>query len=253
MDLDVERHKLLSIVNPPNIRPTWDGTEFVDLPIPGMVQMPPGIPFAYHVDGDSQRAITVGCVHTGESLAHSPDGPEIKALALRLRDLTFGRPGNESEQIQPIFAYEDLRRNDRSAPPDLTGKHPYDGSYSLGGTVEKGHGGGKVVPAAQINYGKSKKQIGEILTILNQLYRLVMPYMLSKLELDVADFHSKDNNIFSVGGLAPCGTSVQMNVSSTWENLSSSIGLQGLWHTDHGDAITRPTFFVLPAPPVTST
>lgn len=245
-----EMKRMKKIVNPPNVGASWDsdGSRLITVPIPGMVRMTPGIPYVYHIDGDYQKAITVGCAHTLSSLAAVPEAEEIITLSHLLHDLTFGTTGsNEKPGIRPIYTLENLKRNDRSGKQSPVPTECYNGSYSIGSTIEQGHGPGKIVPAAQAAYAEAQDHICKVLMTLHKLYRLVMPYMMSKFELDITDFHSIDNNVIGIGGIRPCGTSVQMNVSSTVgsTSLDCALGQQGRFHGDFHDALPHPTCFIV--------
>lgn len=244
-DYKAERGRLLKIVNPPNLAPVWDSnlSTFKSTLIPGMVKMQPGIPFAYVIDGNSNEMVTVGCVQTLGSLAQFEDSSSILTHAQHLYDLSFGAPTLKQD---PIYTLNGLKRNlpfHGQVNPD----HPFDGSYSLAGTVEEGHGQGFVVPAMQPSYEAGRKQISDVLQTIHALHRLVTKHCLSKFEMDVIDFHANDNNVFSLGGIDPCGASVQMNVSSTVgsNQLSNAIGSQGAWHVDSGDDPMTPTFLII--------
>ncbi|KAG6915390.1 hypothetical protein DXG01_011736 [Tephrocybe rancida] len=242
--LTTEENNLKRIINPPNLRPSWNGKRLIAPPIEGMVRMEPGIPYAFHVDGDPKKLITVGVLQTTKSITAVE--PKVAELIHRLYETTFGRLATEdSPAISPIYTLADLKRNDRSDRKSKLASEEYNGSYSLGSTIEKGNGQGIIVPTTQADHAEAKKRISELLMILHDLYRLIAPQMLSKEELELADFHSNDNNVFSIGGISPCGTSVQMNVSSTTgaDDLSENLGDQGRFHGDFGDEYTRMTLF----------
>ncbi|KDR72041.1 hypothetical protein GALMADRAFT_143382 [Galerina marginata CBS 339.88] len=79
---------LAKIATPPNVDPAFIDGAFVASPIPGMIKMVPGVPFALAFNGDMERLHTVGCVQTLESLSAYPDFPEILNLSARLAKLT---------------------------------------------------------------------------------------------------------------------------------------------------------------------
>lgn len=68
-----------------------------------------------------------------------------------------------------------------------------------------------------------------------------------KEELDVIEFNSIDNNVFTLSGLDPVNTSAQMNSSSDCSGRElEGIGMkQGQWHNDISDDPTRWTVFIL--------
>lgn len=248
MDLDRETRNMNFLSTPPNVKPVWndDLKKLQSRPIPGMVQMPAGVPFSYHVDGDRRKLLTVGCVQTVESLQRYSEGPRIRFLAGELYTLVFGRlPSKDLPPVQPLFTYDGLERNDRSVDPP-PGIVSYDGSYNLAATVEKGYADGKIVPAVQIGYSSAHRQISRVLQILNELYRLIMPKCISKFEMDMIDSHARDNNIFTFGGVNTAGTGVQLNISKCFngEDLVSAMDIQGSWHLDK-DAPPTFTLFAL--------
>lgn len=254
-DKDVEHLRMLHLNMPPGVHPQWNaGTQRFDAsPIPGMVEMQAGVPYAVHLNGNENHLLTVGCLQTRDSLSRYPERDKISGVLDQLEVIIWGRPPQGSDPgIPPLYTMEGLERNDRSAKlarPDKEGEGPnYTGSSNLAGTVEKGHGQGKVVPAVQVSYDVARRQISRCLALLSKLYRLVMPYCLSAMEMQLMDFHSIDNNIFTFGGLDPSGTGVQMNVSNSFNggDLIAQIGsIQGSWHPDSSDDPTRPTMFVL--------
>ncbi|PPR07577.1 hypothetical protein CVT24_007318 [Panaeolus cyanescens] len=235
------------IQTPPECEPVLVDGKFVLQPIPHMIKMIPGIPFAIHVNGDPTQLQTVGCLHTLDSLQAYPDYDLIHANSVNLAKLTWGCSGLNGEREIPAVYTLNLKRNDRNGPRAATHRSPYDGSFSLGNTILKGDGQGTVVPALQMTANPSiSSQIQSILQTLHTLYIHVLPKSISRFENDMINFHSEFSNIYSLGGLSPCATSVQLNISSLGETLEESIGnVQGLWHTDHNDDPDRFTLFIL--------
>lgn len=235
------------IATPPNVVPDLVGESFVASPIPGMVQMAPGIPFAFAYHGDRNRLHTVGCAQTLESLSHYPDYPDILQESVKLAKLTWGCPAHgETPDITPIYELPGMKENDRSAKRTDFYEEVHDGSYNLANTVMKGEGLGTFLPAVQANTPTAMSQIAATLKVLHTLFRLITPKCLSKFELEITDFHSNFNNVFTFGGLDPGGVSAQMNVSALGNLLSFFIGrVQGGWHTDVSDNICRWTLFAL--------
>ena len=112
---NVQAHgKLLEqVVTPPNVEPALIGATFVASPIPGMVQMVPGIPFAFAYQGDRNRLHTIGCVQTLESLSHYPDYLDILWESVKLAKLTWGCPAHgETPEIVPIYELPGMKEND---------------------------------------------------------------------------------------------------------------------------------------------
>ena len=233
------------IATPPNIEPELIEGSFVASPIPGMVDMIPGIPFAFAYNGDRNRLHTIGCAQTLESLSQYPDYPVILQASVKVAKLTWGCPAHSNTpEIAPIYELPGMKENDRSAK--RADFHEHDGSFNLANTVMKGEGLGTFLPAVQANTPTATSQIATVLSVLHMLFRLITPKCLSKFEQEITDFHSDFNNVFTFGGLEPGGVSAQMNVSALGEQLSFFIGrVQGGWHTDVSDSICRWTLFVL--------
>jgi hypothetical protein len=243
--LNMDRKRMSSIISPPNITPVFHNGQYVLKPIPGMVQMVPGIPFVYLLEGDQERLITVGCAQTLHSLKCYPDFDEIACASVHLAKLTWGCPkhGNTPE-LPRLCRLEGLKKkNNRSKGLE---EMKNTGSYHLAGIRIQGNGQGIVAPAVQIDSGQGASQIATVLKTLNTLFRLVFPKCVSKMELDLINFHNELNNVFSFGGLDLNGTDCQFNCSSSLSgSLSSHLGGQGGWHTDSGDDVTRFTMFTL--------
>ena len=235
------------IATPPNIKPNLIEGSFVPSPIPGMVRMIPGIPFAFAYNGNLDRLHTVGCVQTLQSLSQYSDYPDILWESVKLAKLTWGCPAHgDTPEIAPVYELQGMKENDRSAKRTAFHQHSYDGSFNLANTVMKGEGIGTFLPAVQANTPTAMSQIATILSTLHTLFRFIMPKCLSKFEQEITDFHSNFNNVFTFGGLEPGGVSAQMNVSALGELLSFFIGkVQGGWHTDVSDSICRWTLFVM--------
>lgn len=235
------------IATPPNVEPKLVRGSFIAHPIPGMVQMTPGIPFAFTYNEDRNRLHTVGCAQTLLSLSHYPDYPVILQESVKLAKLTWGCPAHgKTSKIIPIYELPGMKENDRSAKRTDFHEHIYDGSFNLANTVMKGEGLGTFLPAVQANTPAALSQITTVLTVLHKLFRLIVPKCLSKFEQEITDFHSQFNNVFTFGGLEPGGTSAQMNVSALGQLLSFFIGrVQGGWHSDVSDSICRWTLFTL--------
>lgn len=238
------RTHLMSVVVPPGVPPDRqeDGT-YIARPIPGMIKMVPGIPYVYHIGGNPDHIMTIGCAQTLESLKHYPDFPDILDASVRLAKLSWGCAAHgDTPSIPPLYTLG-LKRNDRSGNTD--GKRAYDGSYSLATTVIKGEGQGSVAPAVQANTGAAAAQIGSVLTTLHQILRLIMPKCTSRFEREIEAFHSEMNNVVAFGGLEPGTTSCQLNVSSLGDHLTKYMGKdQGGIHTDPHDDSSRMTMVV---------
>jgi hypothetical protein len=229
--------RLLKTITPPNVSPELVGSRYVSKPIPSMIQIHAGIPFAFRLNSDNSRIHTIACLQTLDSLQAFDDYDEIKAASVRLAKLTWGCPayGNTPE-IPPIYELQGLKENDRSMARASWKKERGDGSYNLSSTVMKGDGQGTVLPAIQANTPEASSHILPVLQLLHEMRRRIMPKSISKFEQEITDFHSEWNNVVSSGGLEPNATSVQMNVSSLNCSLQDAIGsVQGQWHVDQSD------------------
>ncbi|KAJ7802087.1 hypothetical protein B0H14DRAFT_3781638 [Mycena olivaceomarginata] len=187
-----EREDMLNIRVPPNITPTGFDLKtqsFISEPIPGLVRVPLGIPMVHLLDGDPNKAVTAVCAHSLESLQQYPEGQEVLPLADRLMKLVWG-----TENTPGLFHLPGMGLNRRS---------------------KGGEGIGNVFPALQTNTPESAAVIQELLQVCHQLYRLVMPLCVSKIEWDLAEFIGRFNNVIAFGGFEPGPTSCQGNSSSS--------------------------------------
>jgi hypothetical protein len=243
--ISAHRERLMVTDTPPNIVPAKVAGQYVADAVPGMVQMIPGIPFVYYIDGDLDAAHTVACLHTLDSLRPYPCFPDVLDLSVQLSKLSWGCKAHDTTpDITRISRLPGLKRNDRSKKV-ASATSSFDSSYSLANTVLEGEGQGTVLPAVQVDTQEARTQIASVLKCLNSFYCLVMPLCISKFEFEITDFHSEINNVMGFGGLMPNGTSCQLNSSSLGRILSEMIGAQGSWHTDFKDDLTRLTMFVL--------
>ena len=236
------RNRLLITRIPPKARPSRVNGELSVQPIPGMIQLIPGVPFVQLVDGENPT--TVACLHTAESLGHYPDvAQEVRELTKQLESLTFGVVKDGIIQSRPIYTLPGLKRNDRSAKVP---SESYDGSYNLASTVMKGEGQGCFLPAVQTTAPQARKHINAVTTTLHRLGRIVLQHSISKFEWLLFDFICTVNNVVGFGGIEPNGTGLQMNVSSGFTSLADLIGEhQGGYHSDCSDDYTLWTVLTL--------
>ncbi|KAJ6605617.1 hypothetical protein B0H10DRAFT_2195488 [Mycena sp. CBHHK59/15] len=203
---------------PPNMLPNrfdLDTRSFCSDPIPGMVQLPLGIPMVHHINGDPKRAITIVRAHTLESLMQYEEGEQVKALIPRLMTLSWGVEATGGNPGVPgIFRLPGIKRNLRSKQVDVNSLPLGDGSYNLASTHGEGEGHGNFMPAVQTNTPEAAAIIKEVLQILHRLYRLIMPLCVSRFEWDMLEFNGIDNNVVVCGGLEPGPTSCQLNAST---------------------------------------
>jgi hypothetical protein len=218
---------------PPNIAPREEGDNLVWDPIPGMLELRPGVPMVQRILGPKPRTITVACLQTLFSLQQYPYlYPKIMDLVDDLHIKTFGTPPcNEKPGGRGMYNIPGLKRNDRSAR-NLPKDSPF-GSYNLGLGKIEGYGEGTITTAIQA----VDPQLDMIRQILYQLYRLIMPLCISKFEQAMVEWNHADNNVYSFGGPLANGTGCQANVSGDGL-LSDMIGLlQGFLHVDRNDHI----------------
>ncbi|KAJ7328875.1 hypothetical protein DFH08DRAFT_815631 [Mycena albidolilacea] len=211
-----ERENMYDIRMPPKVAPTQfdvHACKFVAEPIPGMVKLPLGIPLVHHVNGDPKRPVTIVCAHSLDTVLQYKEGPQIHALIPRLMELTWGREKSDIDPGVPtIFALPGMQTNLRSK--HVSAAVEGDGSYNLASTHGEGEGRGHFAPAVQTDVPPAGDIIKEVLQILHQLYRLIMPLCISHFEWDLMEFHGYENNVLAFGGLEPGPTSCQHNVSS---------------------------------------
>ncbi|KAJ7222120.1 hypothetical protein GGX14DRAFT_662664 [Mycena pura] len=268
----IERDRMLKIQVPPNTRPARFDVRtqtFCSDPIPGMVEIPIGIPMVHLVNNDPKRAVTAVCAHTLDSLMQYEEGKKVEALMPRLLELTWGVTETESRPGVPaIFELDGMQTNLRFKSVDPTKVIPGDGSFNLASTHGEGEGPGFFMPAVQTNTPQAAAIIKEVLQILHQLYRYIMPLCLTRLEWEMIEFNGYENNVIAFGGLEPGPTSCQLNSSAAANviqidisqlasnevltlgevltaQLQSSIGPQGANHLDPKDHPIPLTFFVL--------
>ncbi|KAJ7021111.1 hypothetical protein C8F04DRAFT_1195792 [Mycena alexandri] len=240
----LDHHRMLRVVAPPQLSPTVVNGEYVHHSVPECVQMVPGVPFAFEIDGHPDELHTIGAVHTFESLRHEPEFDEIlENTILVAKGLRGCRPVGNTDEIFPITAFN-IKTNDRSPANVPAGSNA--GSYNLASTLLKGNGPGIVLPAAQVDTPEFTAQITTLLRCLGVLRRLLLRKTLSKFEYEATEFNSEDMNVVGFGGLeANNATSCQLNLSPIWQLLSNALGLQGSPHPDVKDEETRKTYFLL--------
>ncbi|KAF8188550.1 hypothetical protein K438DRAFT_2019292 [Mycena galopus ATCC 62051] len=246
---DADHARMMRVVLPPQLSPRLSNGKYEHDPVPNCVQMVPGVPFAFEIDGDPDELHTIGAIHTFESLRHEPEFWDIyKDTVLVAKGLRGCRPAGNTDTVFPISDYP-LKPNDRS-PTDLPSGSK-EGSFNLANTLLKGIGKGVVLPAAQVDTPEFRGQLCTVLQALSRLRRLILQKTVTKLEYDATEFNSEDMNIVGYGGLEPNnGTSCQTNFSGNWKSIAKTLGISGAPHTDSGDEDTRKThvmvFFDLP-------
>ncbi|KAJ6617940.1 hypothetical protein B0H10DRAFT_2379738 [Mycena sp. CBHHK59/15] len=217
-EIERERERMLNIQMPPSVHPSrfhLPTRTFQCDPIPGMVQLPMGIPLVHHINGDPKRAVTAVCGHTLETLMQYEEGPKVRALIPRLMTLTWGiAKSNTCAGVPGIFELPGMQTNLRSKNIKAKILVPGDGSYNLASTHGEGEGHGTFMPAVQTNTPVAAATIKEVLEILHKIYRFVMPLCISRFEWDMLEFNSRENNVIAFGGLEPGPTSCQNNASS---------------------------------------
>ncbi|KAE9382570.1 hypothetical protein BT96DRAFT_952087, partial [Gymnopus androsaceus JB14] len=227
-----EMERLYKIAMPPGVHPLgYDGESktFTMAPVEGMIEMPAGIPFVACVDGDRDKAITVACVQTLDSLNGYPEHPRITQLFDEVFDLTWG-----TATTKPFFCLDGTKLNFRSQGEQ---EDCYDGSASHGITVEE-QSHGFVQPAAQANSEEASIAQLKLLVRLAELYNLIVPLCVSKQEWEARKFRITDVNSLCCGGLYSGFSGVQKNVSSSFQggSLAKRLGVAtGAFHVDWKD------------------
>lgn len=227
-----EAENLYKVAVPPGVRPVGYDTasqSYIMSPVEGMIEMPPGVPFAVHIDDHPDQIITVGCVQTLDSLRGYSEYPRISEVFHELFDLTWGTSSTE-----PIFRLDGIKLNQRSQAekPDC-----YDGSASLGVTVEE-QSSGFVQPAVQAVTDEAQVILGKLLVLLAELYKLIVPLCISKQEWEAWLFRLMDVNALCCGALHSGFSGVQRNLSSSFNggSLALVLGiLTGAFHVDWND------------------
>ncbi|KAL0574434.1 hypothetical protein V5O48_007520 [Marasmius crinis-equi] len=266
-----ERARQLSVAVPYGIDVEWNGRDFTYRnEVGGCVTPPPSVPLRIDIHQGNRwsGSATFACYHTPESLAdlHPSVWAQVQPLFKALETEVFGRfaDPNGLPDVRPFFSHENLKQNDRSSSAGqrtnvASGEtQTYDGSYSLTITVEQGHENGTVKPISQLGTDSFRNQLHTIVSILKQLYKLLVPLSVSEFEWEMISFQLKDNNVFLMGGLDVSGVAVQMNVSSSALHrvlagsltrgleLAHSIGRpQGNLHPDPMDAVTVKTLLTV--------
>ncbi|KAJ7713410.1 hypothetical protein B0H16DRAFT_1621186, partial [Mycena metata] len=239
-----DHHRMLRVFTPPQLTPTVVDGKYVHHPVPDCVQMVPGIPFAFEIDGRPDELHTIAAVHTFESLRHEPEFDEIlENTILVAKGLRGCRPVGNIDEVFPITDFN-IKTNDRSPTNVPAGSKA--GSYNLASTLLKGNGPGIVLPAAQVDTPEFTAQVSTVLRCLGVLRRILLRKTLSKYEYDTTEFNSEDMNVFGFGGLEPNNaTSCQLNLGPIWQLLATALGLQGSLHPDVKDEETRKTYFLM--------
>ncbi len=204
---------------PPHV---YRGNYITRDPIPGLIPMPMGVPFITEVDGDKGCPIFVGCCHNAKTLKRLLTEEEYDILASLMEEFLQKTYGYIDRAGTPIPGLVDffLNKNSRNADPGNTST--VNGSYSIGGTIIKGEGKGIFAPAVQASAGDLYKIRKRLLELIHLFYRIVVPCCVSRLEWDLTEFHSEDNNVFAVGGFRAGPTSVQTNCSTSFNPSEGS-------------------------------
>ncbi|KZP28218.1 hypothetical protein FIBSPDRAFT_885816 [Athelia psychrophila] len=89
-------------------------------------------------------------------------------------------------------------------------------------------------------------QIKEMLIQIAFMGTTVLEATLSRFESHVANFHMYNNNVMFFGDSGPSFTGIQINISSTIEDLTVAIGIiQADWHADQSDDCDYSTVCIL--------
>ncbi|KAF9068618.1 hypothetical protein BDP27DRAFT_1421793 [Rhodocollybia butyracea] len=197
-------------------------------PVEGMIEMPPGVPFAVRIDDHPDQIITVGCVQMLDSLRGYSKYPQISEGTL---------------STEPIFRLDGIKLNQwsQAEKPDC-----YDGSASLGITVEEQFSG-FVQPAVQAVTDEAQVILGKLLVLLAELYKLIVPLCISKQEWEAWLFRLMDVNALCCGALHSGFSSVQRNLSLSFNGGSPALVLgilTGAFHVDWNDDLNGYTLLI---------
>ncbi|KAK7041378.1 hypothetical protein R3P38DRAFT_2512611, partial [Favolaschia claudopus] len=245
-----DHYRMLHVATPPQLTPrhvldpATQQLQYCHDPVPDCIQMVPGVPYAFEIDGNPNELHTIGAVHTFESLRHEHDfWPIYDDTVLVAKGLRGCRQAGDLSPVFPITDYS-IKTNDRS-PPSAPGQSKA-GSYNLASTLLKGNGPGVVLPAAQADSPEFAAQTSTVLQAVSRLRRAILRKTLSKAEYDLIEFNAEDMNVIGFGGLQPTNaTAAQLNLSSLYQLLCQALGIQGSLHTDSKDEVTRRTYFLL--------
>ncbi|KAK6991955.1 hypothetical protein R3P38DRAFT_227308 [Favolaschia claudopus] len=74
-----DHYRMLHVATPPQLTPrrvldpATQQLQYCHDPVPDCIQMVPGVPYAFEIDGNPNELHTIGAVHTFESLRHEHD------------------------------------------------------------------------------------------------------------------------------------------------------------------------------------
>ncbi|KAJ7891726.1 hypothetical protein B0H14DRAFT_3696359 [Mycena olivaceomarginata] len=202
--------------------------------VPECVQMVPGVPFAFEIEGKPDDLHTIGAVHTFESLRHEPDfWPILEDTILVAKGLRGCRPVGNTDEVFPITHYP-IKTNDRS-PANVA-----EGSKQ-GVTTSPARSSRET---AQELYYPLPRSILPNLLLRTLLFCSVSAVCgdgffrktVSKYEYETTEWNSEDMNVVGFGGLEP-------NNATTL--LSKALGFTGSPHPDVKDDEPRRTYFLL--------
>lgn len=256
-DFDVSRdawEKLRTTLNTVVTQPEFDlpnfGTDGIwRRRIPGLTELIPGIPFCFqHVLGTRSNNVQTGydlshmetrvCFHTPYTASQYTGHKEVFGWFKILEINLFGDP--ELDEM-PIWC--NLKRNERSSD-SVNPRRPYDGSFSIGHTVEE-CGRGLIVVASQTLGDRGMFRLNQITTYAERVSDFFLRRTLSPVEFEVWEEFGRMNNVPSIG-LNKKQTSLQLNHSTGVERLGNVIGkVQGNLHPDPKDLVISYTCFVL--------
>ncbi|KAK6995659.1 hypothetical protein R3P38DRAFT_2489699, partial [Favolaschia claudopus] len=242
-----DHYRMLRVAPPSQLTPKRvdgiDGPQYLHEPVPGCVQMVPGVPYAFEIDGDPNELHTIGAAFTFQSLRFDPDFWDIyKDTLLVIKGLRGCRKAGNTDAVFPITHWP-IRTNDRSPATAPAGSKT--GSYNLASTLLKGNGPGVVLPAAQVDMQDFSAQVSTVLQAASRLRRRLLRKTLSKAEFELLEFNCDDMNVVGFGGLEPTNaTGSQLNLSSLGD-LFKNLGIQGSPHADSNDEETARTHFMM--------
>jgi hypothetical protein len=214
--------------------------------VPGYVELLAGIPFVIrhtnlppHLDRHPLAALETRVKYdTWMSIKQYDSSQHLLTSLHAIEQALWGEPGL---QERPIWEGS-LHRNNRSSKGSED--HPYDGSYSLGITVEEcDHG--YLGRAKQVANKRQLWRINQVLTHLDLVGDFILSRAILPHELHFRRMLTKVNNA-ACFGTYKWFSNVQLNYSTGTTTLAETIGkLQGSIHTDPKDSVVGHTLFLL--------
>ncbi|KAJ7048162.1 hypothetical protein C8F01DRAFT_1095653 [Mycena amicta] len=224
---DAERERLMSVIEPPELRPKEVDGRYVVGPVPALVRPPPGVPLVLEVTGSPGDFITIFAVHTLESLRYEPEFNAVyRDCVLVMQGLCGADPTDNTGDYPGVprgLVDMGMQHNNRSA-----------NSFNIASTLVQ-VGEGIFAPAAQNDSLEFLGVSGTVLAALSRIKEVVTKKTFSLFEQKTMEFNSLDNNVIGCGGTQwSNATNVQVNITSLQQSLRNALAGQGKMHPDPG-------------------